>query len=103
MKSTSRKQPGKGISGRIVKLLKKKKLLGTALVIDKDKNPKIGKNNLLVTTAYWHLLSASVTIKSCSDSQNLLKGVQKRGHSSLNFSEKKHCVLWERQAEQVFR
>ena len=43
----------------------------------------------------WHLPSASIRIKSCSDFQHLLKGVQKRGHSSLNFSEMKHCVLGE--------
>ena len=94
MKSTSRKQPGKGISGRILKLLKTK-MLGIALVIDKDKNSEVGKNNLLVTATYWHLPSASIRIKSCSDFQHLLKGVQKRGHSFLNFSEMKHCVLGE--------
>ena len=70
-------------------------MLGIALVIDKDKNSEVGKNNLLVTATYWHLPSASIRIKSCSDFQHLLKGVQKRGHSFLNFSEMKHCVLGE--------
>lgn len=46
VKSTSRKQSGKGVSGRIMKLFFKK-MLGIALMIDKDKNPEIGKNNLL--------------------------------------------------------
>ena len=54
----------------------------------KDEERKIDHVN-------YQLPSTSIRIKSCSDFQHLLNGVQKRGHSSLNFSEMKLCVLGE--------